>query len=309
MATLLSILNLVECGLGVVLGTGLKGCKPFFKKATAMWLTPQGFEYDGAETLDETYVKLLQAQGNLIVIKGIRTFTDNSADDNIETLDDGTKQTASLGLYEFALQFINGLYYHAALASLSSFGNYDATFIDRDGNILGTKAESGNLKGFTIGQLQHMKLDFATDTTSQKEGLWLQLLERLELDTNYVFIQRAQLTFNPNLIDGINEIVLTFNIAPADSDLLVTMKAVRKQDGAAFAGAAFGDFDMKNGGVQDSPTAGDDTVTPGIYPLTVTALATDDELEVFLYDQAENRNVITLDTDLYKSASALAVVV
>ena len=201
--TLANILNLVECGLGVTLGTGTKGCKPFFKKATAMWLVTQGFKFDGAQDLDETYVKLLQAQGSLIVLKGIRTFTDNSSDDNIETLEDSTKQTASLGLYEFALQFINGLAFHAALTSLTSFGNYDALFVDRSGNILGSKAADGSLKGFTIGQLQSMKLEFGTDTASQKEGLWLQLLERTELDLSYVFIQRKQLTFSPNLIDGI----------------------------------------------------------------------------------------------------------
>lgn len=307
--TLANIINLVECGLAATLGTGTKGCKSFFKKATAMWLVPQGFKFDGSVDLDETYVKLLQAQGNLIVLKGIRTFTDNSSDDNIETLEDGTKQTSSLGLYEFAVQFINGLAFHAALTSLTSFGNYDALFVDRSGNILGSKAADGSLKGFTIGQLQNMKLEFATDTTSQKEGLWLQLLERTELDLQYVFIQRAQLPFSPNLIDGINEIVLTFNIDPADSDLLVTMKAVRKQDGAAFTGAAFGDFDMKVDGVQSSPTAGDDSTTPGIYPLVVSALAADEDLEVFLYDQAENRDVITLDDVLYKSASALALVI
>lgn len=307
--TLANIINLVECGLAATLGTGTKGCKSFFKKATAMWLVPQGFKFDGSQDLDETYVKLLQAQGNLIVLKGIRTFTDNSSEDNIETLEDGTKQTSSLGLYEFAVQFINGLAFHAALTSLTSFGNYDALFVDRSGNILGSKAADGSLKGFTIGQLQSMKLEFATDTTSQKEGLWLQLLERTELDLEYVFIQRTQLTFSPNLIDGINEIVLTFVNAPTALDVVMTVKAVRKQDGAPFTGADFENFELLTDNVQDSPTAGDDSALAGTYVLTIEARVLDEKLRVFIFDVANNRDVITLDDDLYKSAELLATTV
>lgn len=309
MALLSTILNLVQCGLGAVLGTGTKGCRPFFKKVTAIWLTPAGFKFDGASTLDETYVKLLQAQGNLIVLKGIRTFTDNSADDAIETLEDGTEQVSSLGLYKFAVQFINGLYFHAALHSLNSFGNYDITFIDRDGNILGTKASDGSLKGFTVGMLQAAKLDFATDTTSQKEGLMMQLLERIELDSEYVFVQRKQLDFNPNLIDGINEIVLSFVNAPTNLDTDLTIKAVRKQDGGVFTGADYQNFTVTVDGVTSNPTAGDDSATPGTYVLTISALATNEVVTAQLYDVANNRAVITIDNELYQSDVIDATVV
>ena len=200
MATLGSILNLLECGSSAVLGTGTKGCKPFFKKATAIWFTPQGFKYDSSKEFDDDYISELQADGNLIVLKGIRTFTDNTPDDTVEELEDGTKQLAKLGLYEFALQFINGLYFNAALHSLSSFGNYDATFVDRDGNLLGTTAADGSLKGFTVGMLQATKITWATDSTAQREGIMMQLTERAELDTGFYFIQRESFDFNPNLV-------------------------------------------------------------------------------------------------------------
>ena len=51
MALLNTIYNLVECGLGAVLGTGTKGCKQFLKKATALWFVPDGFEFDGTQTI------------------------------------------------------------------------------------------------------------------------------------------------------------------------------------------------------------------------------------------------------------------
>ena len=101
MAVIQNILNLVECGLAATLGTGTKGCKPFFKKVYSMWLTPQGFTYDKSRTLDATYINELKAEGKLIVLKGIRTFTDNTPDDDVETLEDGTEDVVKLGLYKF----------------------------------------------------------------------------------------------------------------------------------------------------------------------------------------------------------------
>jgi hypothetical protein len=308
MAILSTILNLVLCGLTASLGTGLKGCKPFFKKVTAIWLTPQGFKYDGTVALTESYINQLKAEGNLIVLKGIRTFTDNTEDDVKETLDDGIKQVTRLGLYEFAIMFINGLYFHAALHSINSQANYDATFIDRDGNILGTLAADGSLKGFTLGMFQAKGLDFATDTTGQKEGAEIQLTERVELDTSYVFIQRESLTFNPNLITGVNEIVLSFASAPADAEEAVNVKAVRKQDGAAFTGVDYLLFTLSVDGVTGNPSAGDDSVLEGTYVLTVSALSEDEVLALSLFDNAQNRDGVVVGDDTYKSNTITAVV-
>jgi len=310
MATLINIINLVQCGLAATLGTGTKGCKAFFKKVTSVWLTPQGFVFDGTEILNLSYVQSLQASGDLIVIKGIRTFTDNSEDDVLETLDDGTKQVARLGKYEFAMQFINGLFFHAALHSLSSFGDYDVTFIDREGSILGTQATTGSLKGFTSGMLQAARLQFATDSTGQKEGFMVQLLERAELDTNYVFIDKDNLTFNPNTdLDGINEVELSFVGTPADLATEITVKAITRQDGKAFSGATYSDFLLTVDGVTGNPTAGDDSTTAGTYPLTVAALAADEALAIALFDSSENNYVITLGGALYKSNISTSTVV
>jgi len=309
MATLGNILNLLECGSSAVLGTGTKGCKPFFKKATAIWFTPQGFKYDSSKIFDEDYIADLQADGSLIVLKGIRTFTDNTPDDTVEELEDGTKQLARLGLYEFALQFINGLYFNAALHSLSSFSNYDATFIDRDDNVLATSAADGSMKGISVGMLQATKLTWATDTTAQREGIMMQLLNRAEIDTNFYIIQGSTLDFSPNLVDGINEVSLSYTSVPANAATSISIKAVLKQDNSPFTGVVFGDFLHKIDGVTSAVTAGDDSVTTGTFVLTVPALSTNDISSIELYDASENRDVIAIDSVLFKSAVASATVV
>jgi hypothetical protein len=309
MAQLSTLYNLVICGLAAVLGTGQQGCRPFFKKVSSIWLTTQGFEFDGTQTLDSTYVKLLQAQGSLIILKGVKTFADNTPDDTIEELEDGTKQVARKGQYEFAVQFINGLYFHAALHSLNSQNNFDIIFVDTEGNILGTKSEAGNFKGFTLGMLQASKFMWATDSTAQKEGIAGQLTDRSEFDSDYVFISKDNIDFNPNRLDGINEVLLAWSSAPA-AGTSVTVKATLKQGGAAVTGLAFGDFLMTLNGATSNPTADDSEATgDGIYVLTIPAIVADDDITARVYDNSENRGVIDVAGVLFKSNILTATVV
>ena len=308
MAAQSTIYNLVQCGLGAVLGTGTKGCKQFLKKATSLWFVPDGFEFDGTATLDEAYAKQLQAEGNLIVLKGAKTFTDNSSDDIIETLEDGTKQIATLGLYEFALTFINGLAFHAALHSLNSFGSYNVLFVDRDGNILGTKASSGNLKGFSLNMLQAMKLSFPTDSVGQKEGIGFQLSNRQELDTDYIYISSNLLDgFQPQMLDGINEVVLGFAQVPADGDTSLVVSAKLKQNQKAFKGADTADFLLTKDGSTLTQAVAE---TPdGTYTFTVAAVASNEVITSKLFDSVLNNSVINMDGDLFKSQEASTIVV
>ena len=308
MAAQSTIYNLVQCGLGAVLGTGTKGCKQFLKKATSLWFVPDGFEFDGTATLDEAYAKQLQAEGNLIVLKGAKTFTDNSSDDIIETLEDGTKQIATLGLYEFALTFINGLAFHAALHSLNSFGSYNVLFVDRDGNILGTKASSGNLKGFSLNMLQAMKLSFPTDSVGQKEGIGFQLSNRQELDTDYIYISSNLLDgFQPQMLDGINEVVLGFAQVPADGDTSLVVSAKLKQNQKPFKGADTSDFLLIKDGSTLTQTVAESP--DGTYTFTVASLASNEVITSKIYDSVLNNSVINMDGDLFKSQEASTIVV
>lgn len=307
--TIAEIINLVDHGVGSVLGTGTKGSKPFLKKVSCLWLIPQGFVFDPARELTYDYAQELQAQGKIIVLKGIRAFTDNTPDDTIDELEDGTKSVARLGLYEFVMNFINGLHFHAALHSLSSFGNYDVVMWDREGNGLGTVSTNGSLKGFTAGMVQASKLTWPTDAASQREGLGLQLLDRSELDQDYAFLQREKVGWNPNRMDGINEVILSFPSAPVAAATTITVEAVTAQDRQPFTGADFADFLLKKNGTTTNPTAGDDSAEAGTYVLTVSALSTNDALAIELYDNVNNNSVIKIDTDQYKSNTATATVV
>lgn len=301
MATLSNILNLVACGAGSVLGTGTNGCKPFFRKVSSVWLLPSGTVLDGSQTLNLAYAQLLQAQGNLIILKGIENFSDNTPDNVTEEFESGIKKHVRKAKYEFTAQFSKGMYWNAALDYLNSDGSYDAILIDVDGNILGTQSLSGSLKGFTLGMLQKTKLTWATDSTAQREGIMFQMTVPNEFDRDYVFIQNTQLDFNPESLDGINEIVLSLS-TPTNGATSVTVVAKRKQDGGAFTGALFGNFLVRTNGATTNPTGGNDSVLAGTYVLTgVASLSTNDVVTVSLHDNVNNRGVINLANTLYKS--------
>ena len=301
MADLQNIYNLVKCGADSVLGTGTKGCKQSLKKASSIWLTPKGFKFDGSETLDEDYIQSLQVEGSLIVLKGLRTFTDNSSEDIIESLEDGTKQVATLGLYEFAVQFINGLAFHAALHSLNSYGSYDVIFVDRDGNLFGTTAIDGSFKGFSVGMLQANKLAWASDSTGQKEGIMFQLTDRAELDINYIYIQQSQLSgFYPQNQDGINEVVLKFDAIPADAGTEIVVSAKSKSNMNAWIGADEIDFKITNDGTVLTKTVSE---LNGVYSFTVEELASNNKVIVSL------DGIIDKDGSLYKADKIEAIVI
>lgn len=299
MATIAEILNLLECGADSVLGTGLRGCKAALERVSAIWLLPTGTELDSAEELDVDYIQELQAQGKIIILKGVQNWADNTPDDVVEELEGGTKLFVRGGKYEFQAQFINGLFFHAALHSLNSQGSYDAIFVDVSGNILGTKALSGNLKGFTCGMIRAQKLTWGSDTQAQREGLMFQLTERVELDKDWYFIQSKQLNFTPNSLDGVNEIELDLSVPSAGTSITATLK--QKVGGSPFTGVPFASFLATKNAATSNPTAGDDSATPGTYVLTVPSFVADDVITLRLYDNSNNRNVITLDNALWKS--------
>ena len=305
MANLNTIINLVVCGLGAVLGTGTKGCRPELKKTQELWFVPKGFVFNGATALNTTYAEQLQAEGKLVVVKKIQGFTDNSSDDQTETLENGVKRVTTLGLYEFMVDFVNGIYFQAALTSLTSFGSYDVLLIDTQGNIFGTKAANGSLKGFSIGMLQSGKMKFATDTEGQRESLMFQLTDRFEVDENYVFIQR-QADFDPRTLEGVNEVDLEYVNAPAAADTTLTVKATLSQSGAVVSGLVFGNFLVTKNGTTANPTAA--TETDGTYALTIAALVSEDVIDTRLYDNNNSRIGVALDGCLYKSSTITATV-
>jgi len=271
MALLSTLLNYASCGAGGVLGTGTHGCRPFFKKTYSLWLTPAGFEYDGTQTWNSTYIDGLINDGTLIILKGISQPENQSSDNTLTDIGGGVEVLEDEGLYKYKYNFVKGVYFNAALRKLVGFGVYDVAFVDTAGTIFGTAGvTAGNWKGFTTAQISHNPMAFG-DTQTGRESITIQYPNRDEIDTDYVFIQKETDGFNAKNIEGINEVEISYAVAPAATDTTVSVKAIRKQDGNAFTGADYTNFSVLTNGTNNVLTAGDDSAVTGTYVLTITS--------------------------------------
>lgn len=310
MATLGDILNVVDCnGTANILGTGTKGNNFSFKRIRSLWLTPKGFKYDSTKDLDLDYIQELQASGTLIILNNAIEIEDESSDDKITTEPDNSSSIGDLGLYQFKATFKKGEYFNSALSYLrNSIGTYDVVEVDIDNNILGTKAIDGSLKGFSTNMINPVKVDFVnTEGALSKQGLQVQLANRMERDRNYYFIDHCKLeeSFYPSTIDGVNEVVLSFNAVPSDGATSVAVKAVLKQDGTPVSGISANQFEVKDNGSVVSFTSSESN---NLYTLTVPAIQEDDVIEVTLKDTVNSRLGIILDQDVFKSNTAEIIV-
>ena len=320
MATIGDILNVVDCnGTTNILGTGTKGNNFSFKRIRSLWLTPKGFKYDSTKDLDLEYIQELQATEKLIILNNAIDVEDESSDDKITTESDNSSSIGDLGLYQFKAIFKKGEYFNSALSYLrNSIGTYDVVEVDIDNNILGTRAADGSLKGFSTNMINPVKVDFVnTEGALSKQGLQVQLANRMERDRNYYFIDHCNLEegFYPNTIDGVNEVVLSFEGVPSDGDALVSVKAVLKQDGTHVTGIVQNQFEFIINGSVINSVNGLSGVNESneIYNFNLglgSEVNVNDVLEITLKDSDNNnRPGIVLDQDVFKSNTAKTIVV
>lgn len=308
MATTAELINLGACGAGSAKGTNSsRGCLKQLTSARSLWAFAPGSGFATGDTFNKAAVDELKAQGKLLIFKGVNTFEEDGDDDNVETLDDTTKILTNEGKYAFTATFTNGLYFNAALHSIKGFGNWNFAIVTSKGDIFGTTDTAGTFTGFDTGLVQPKKLQFGTTTTGQKEGLMFQFLDREEVDSSYALIQKANLDFNPLKEDGINDVTVSYVNTPANTDTTITVKAVLTNDqSTAVAGADYTDFLRTVDSVTSNPTAGDDSATDGTYVLTVAAVSTGEVETIQLYDNSNNRNIVSFVGDHYKSNIATA---
>lgn len=300
--SLLTQINAVNCEGNGVLGTGLAGCRIDRKRVTALGLVKKGFKF--AEEITKDYMRTLQQDGTLIMLQGVVSFEDATADDNIITrAGSGIKVVAGKNPYEYNVTFDNGINFHKALTSLSGYNAYDLILFDVDDSMFFTVTKSGDAKGFTLGMFENGKYMGANGTDASMQTVALQIIERAEVDERMSYITSNNLDFSANELEGVNEVLVTVDpIATASTTIVLSAFLLDKTH--AVEGLLVGDFKVVRNGssvVPSNPTYNADTKK---YTLTVTANTTADVVEVSL-----NGIVLTPSDVLYKSNTASVVVV
>lgn len=298
--------NLGTCDAGAALGFNTDtGCADLLEAAEAIWLLAPSLRISPTQEINAAYIKTLQMAGQLVIIKGINTFTENGNDDAIETLEDDTQILTNKGKYKFMATFANyGLYFNRALTSIEGKGGWRTAIVDKKGDVFLTRNDDLETFGFTTGMIRQTKLQVATNTVGTKSGFEFQMLNRYELDEYYVRWANENLDFDPRLVEPVTQVWLSLVNAPADTDTVTTVKAVADRGRkVAITGINFDQFLNTIDGATENPTADDDEATgDGIYVLTNASAVSSNEVGALrLYDNANNSPIVDVGGVLYKS--------
>ena len=309
---LIDIVNSVMCGAGDVLGTGTKNCKQDIKRVTTMALIERGYTFADGDIDTLAGVRLLQQKGKAIILNGVVEIADNTADDNIITrTGSGEKIVAGKNPYEYTVTFDNGLAYHKALTTLSSYRGYDIVFFDSKGDVFFTQTKAGLYKGFTLGMFENGKYMMSNGADAASQSVSFQMINRLEFDERVSWIVSDNLDYNAQEdLDGYNDvsIVLTApsETGPADN-LEFSLYTIADNHKVAISGLGISDFLVTRDGVTESIVSVSET--SGNYIILCPApFIAGEVFTVSLFDSAINSYIVDVDGILYKSNIATTIV-
>jgi hypothetical protein len=248
-------------------------------------------------------MRSLQQDGTLIMLQGVVSFEDGTADDNIITrAGSGIKVVAGKNPYEYNVTFDNGINFHKALTSLSGYNAYDLILFDVDNTMFMTVTKANAPKGFTLGMFENGKYMGANGTDASSQTVSLQLIDRAEVDERASWITSDQLDFTYSELDGVNEVIVSVNpIITASTTIVVSAFLLDKTH--PVEGLLVADFSVTRNGVAITPSLAVYNATTKKYTLTVTANTTADIVTVSIKD-----TILTLADVLYKSNTVTVVV-
>lgn len=309
-AQLLAQIFKLDCTQAGRRGTGTFHCPFNVARVATLIFTPQGFEF--AEDLSVAYIQTLQQQGNAVVLAKVTGVENRTAADNITTeTGSNIKTTSGKSPREFGFVFKNGLYFDMAIRTIEGFGNYDVTYFDEKLAFTMTSTDEA-VKGLTCGQVgvePYMQGNGADDA---KTILWLQEIYRSEFDKDATWIVSQNHNVRLASLDGVNDALVTLEVAPGAGDTTIVFSVKTKADRKAISGFTsllLADLQFKkNGAVVAFTGAPVYSATTGFFTGTVAAaLAEDDAVSLRLNDATFTTGIIKKGNRLFVSNLAEAV--
>lgn len=172
------------------------------------------------------------------------------------------------GKYAWRFGIKESLCLHTKLYTHNSEGDYDVVLIDIFNNFIGTVAQSGNIRGFSVDLLNAEKMKFSDGSVSSTSPIYLCLADTSELSENGIM---AKNTF-VNQLYRIVDLVITEFAHSTNNSIDVDVKA--ECDGTPINGLVQADFTLVSSvGVSKLPLTSfaADPIVPGRYKLTKTA--------------------------------------
>lgn len=307
MGQISQIVNNLSCGAGSLMGTGTKFCPQDIKNPKVVVFAEKGTKFEPSVNFNLLTLQELQQKGKIIILNGIVSFTDNTAENETATRDStGIKYTTMLPPYDLTFVFDNGIHFHKALTKLQGSKNYDMFIFDVKNDMFGAQDRQGNFRGLDclyvgVGGYKMGK--------ENAQSLMVQL-SRSQFDSDVAWISNENLDFTAEQdLDGYNDVEIVIT-APTNTDTSLSFKvyAVANNKKVALTGLELSDFLLKIDGVSvtaDTLVAGTEE---GDYSLTDLVLSTGDTISLQLFDSLLNASIVNLDGTMYKSNLATSVV-
>ena len=301
MSTIAEIADKVACGGDIAANTGKLGCLSLFGTPEHLLAFRKGTEILPTDTFDIAYLTPLIQSGKVIPLISASAFEDVSAEDTYSTNTSGIKRLNLKGLPEYKFMYEEGHEFYRQLEKIGGYKAFDFVIGDSGGNWMMATKSSGNYAGFTAGHStpELTKRKVAGGDAESKSFL-IQFLDRMQFDENYTILHNDELDFSPTDVPAINGVNLTFDSVPV-AGTSVVVKAVLSQDNNSLVeGLLVKDFIYTIGTVAEVPSLVVET-TPGVYTLTIVAIASTDKITVQLGVSGSTTTVAESNGVLYRS--------
>lgn len=288
--------------------TGRLGCQIEFGTPKHLIALKKGTTIPSNVDFSLTYLNTLTKEGKAIPLTEGSSFEDLSAEDAITTNSSGVDRLNLKGLPKYKVMFEEGHEFYKELSKMTSFKAWDFIVGDENGNWKMAVNSNGDFKGFKGGQvIAEMTKTKAEGGDNESKSIIVQFLDRQEWDTDYSIFAATELGFQPDEVQGINPVNLTFLSEPADGDTTIIIKPVLSADNNTFvSGTENNSYIFTINGAVASIT-GLTEVSETSVSLTVPSLSEDDEITLTLKDSANSYGSIVGDV-IYGSSALTAVV-
>lgn len=305
---LIDQIDLINCGIGDLSGTGMQGCSFDWDRVETIELSSKNYQYSEEQTL--VSVREAQQKGDLIILQGIKSFNLSAVDPNISTADGSGYETVTGELpYKYNVMFDNnGVNFWKALRKLNSKDQYNVAFYDVEGNKIFTQTKSGLVKGFASKMIFTGQYKGKEGNNPAESSMMIQLADYSEIERQS-FIAGDNLDFSAKSdLEGVNDFKLTASpVASASTFIVVTALLLDKSH--FVDGLLVTDFLVKKDGVVIVPTAVVADASAKTYKFTVPAVASAEVYTISSWDAALSVPVIQSASGLLFKSDIASVIV
>ena len=302
MAVLSTIANKNHKCSGDSSKTGKLGCQKEFGTPLHLVALKKGTVIPQATDFDLAYINNLIQRGLAIPLVDASSFEDLSAEDTVSTNARGVERQNLDGLPKYSLRFEEGHEFYREVSKMTSFKAWDFIVGDDKGNWKFAVDSNGDYTGFKAGQVvAQMTTTKVQGGDPESKAVTVQFIDRNQWDREYVIFDPADLGFQPDDIQGVNGVTISFVNVPANTETELVIKPVLNSDNDTFvAGTLTTNYKVTYDDV-DQAVSGIAEVDGVSVTLTVPAVTTGEVVKVYFYDSVKNTRNIDLSGVLYCS--------